>query len=223
MRRFKFTDLLIGLLFTFLFISIAVVITVNFRPLYYLDINLLHIEETSGLSKEVIRENYDALIDYSFPLFRGTLEFPTLPSSEHALIHFAEVKDIFISFYVLGVITLILGIIIITYKLKNKDYSYLLVSAITAIILPAILGLFLSINFDRAFILFHKLFFNNNYWLFDPITDPIITLLPDTFFMHCALMIISIVVLFSIVFLTVYLWEKQHTGIKFRKNKGLKF
>lgn len=222
MRKFKITDLLIGIIFTLLFISIAVVITVNFRPLYYLDINLLHIADTSGLSKDVIRENYDALIDYSFPFFQGPLQFPTLPSSENALIHFAEVKDIFTSFYILGMITLVLGIIIIIQKRKIKDISYLLVSAITAVVLPSILAVFLAVNFDRAFVLFHKLFFSNDYWLFDPTTDPVITILPDTFFMHCALMIIVIVVLFSIAFLTVYLLRKQHTGIKFRKNKGLK-
>ncbi len=223
MHKFKFTDLLIGLVFTLLFISIAVVITVNFRPLYYLDINMLHIAEYSGFSKDVIRENYDALIDYSFPLFKGPLQFPTLPSSVNALIHFSEVKNIFTSFYILGLICLVLGVIIIVYKTKNGDHSYLLVSAITAVVLPSILAVFLAINFDRAFIMFHKLFFKNDYWLFDPNTDPVITILPDTFFMHCALMIIVIVVLFSIAFLFVYLWKKQYTGIKYRKNKGLKF
>lgn len=222
MRRFKITDILIGFIFTLMFISIAVIITINFRPLYYLDINLLHIPETSGLSKEVIRENYDALIDYSFPLFQGPLQFPTLPSSENALIHFAEVKDIFTSFYILGMITLVLGIIIIVQKRKSKDISYLLVSAITAVVLPLILAILLAINFDRAFVLFHKLFFRNDYWLFDPITDPVITILPDSFFMHCALLIIVIVILFSIAFLSVYFWKKQHKGIKYRKNKGLK-
>ena len=95
-------------------------------------------------------------------------------------------------------------------------------SSVTAIVLPAIVALGLSIDFDRSFVLFHKIFFNNNYWLFDPTTDPVITMLPDTFFMHCAIMIIVIVVLLSIVFLAVYLWKRQHAGIKYRKNKGLK-
>ena len=222
MRRFKITDILIGILFTLLFISVAVIITINFRPLYYLDIKLLHIEASSGLTKEVIRENYDALIDYCSPFFRGDLRFPSLPASEHGIYHFAEVKDIFVDFYILGAITLVLGIIIMIQKAKNKDYSYLLVSSVTAIVLPAIVALGLSIDFDRSFVLFHKIFFNNNYWLFDPTTDPVITMLPDTFFMHCAIMIIVIVVLLSIAFLAVYLWKRQHAGIKYRKNKGLK-
>jgi integral membrane protein (TIGR01906 family) len=222
MRRFKITDLLIGVLFTLLFISIAVVITINFRPIYYFDIDYLNIAEDSGYTKEVIRENYDALIDYSSPFFKGDLNFPTLAASESGLFHFIEVKNIFTGFYILGAITLAFGIIIIMQKHKNKDYSYLLVTAVTAIVLPLLLALSLSIDFDRAFVIFHKLFFNNDYWLFDPTTDPVITILPDTFFMHSAIMIIVLVVLMSLLFLTVYLVKRQHAGIKFRKNKGLK-
>lgn len=223
MRHFKFTDLLIGVLFTLLFISLAVIATINFRPLYYFDIGFLHIEDISGLSKDIILANYNALIDYSSPFFKGDLVFPTFTASASGLVHFTEVKNIFTSFYLIGAITLILGIITIVYKTKIKDHSYLLVSSITAIVLPLVLGIYLAFDFDRAFVLFHKLFFNNDYWIFDPATDPVITILPDTFFLHCAVMIIFIVFLFSFVFLLAYLWKRKHTSIKYRKNRGLRF
>ena len=222
MRRFRITDVLIGVLFTLLFISIAVVITINFRPLYYFDIDHLQISEYSGFSEEVIRENYDALIDYSSPFYKGELKFPTLAASESGLFHFVEVKNIFTGFYIMGAITLAFGVVIIIRKHKNKDFSYLLVSSITAIVLPILLALFLSIDFDRAFVIFHKLFFNNDYWLFDPTTDPVITILPDTFFMHCAIMIIVLVIIMSLMFFSVYLVKRQHSGIKYRRNRGLK-
>ncbi|HWT76319.1 MAG TPA: TIGR01906 family membrane protein [Mobilitalea sp.] len=222
MKRFKITDLLIGVIFTLLFISIAVVITINFRPLYYMDINLLHIEAESGYNKAEIKENYDALIDYSSPFFKGDLQFPTMGASQNGLQHFAEVKNIFTSFYILGAIALICAVIIIVYKAKKKDYSYQLVSAVTAIVLPLLLGLYMSIDFNRAFLLFHKLFFKNNYWMFDPATDPVITILPEDFFMHCAILIIVIVLLFSAVFIGLYFWNKNHSGIKYRRNRGLK-
>lgn len=222
MKRFKITDLLIGVIFTLLFISLAVIITINFRPLYYMDIDHLNIDETSGFDKAIIRENYDALIDYSSPFFQGELVFPSLAASESGLFHFVEVKNIFTAFYILGAITFILGIIIIVQKARNKDFSYLLVSAITAIVLPTLLGLFMSLDFDRTFYLFHKLFFNNDYWIFDPEIDPVINILPDTFFMHCAVMIILLVLLFSITFLIMYFWKRKYFSIRYRKNKGLK-
>ena len=222
MKHFKVTDLFIGIVFTLLFISIAVVITVNFRPLYYMDVKLLGIEGDSGLSKNEILKNYNTLIDYSSPFYKGNLKFPTLAASESGLSHFAEVKNIFTDFYIIGAITLLLGIAVIVYKSRKREISYLMVSAITAIVLPLLLGLLMSINFDKTFVLFHKLFFNNNDWLFDPATDPVITILPDTFFMHCAILIISIVILFSIIFLIIYMIKKKHNHIKYRTNKGLK-
>ena len=52
MKRFKITDLLIGFLFTLLFLSISVIITINFRPLYYMDIEILDIEKNSDTVKK---------------------------------------------------------------------------------------------------------------------------------------------------------------------------
>lgn len=223
MKRFKITDLFIGIIFTLLFISLAVVVTINFRPLYYMDIDVLHIQEDSGLVRSDIVNNYNTLIDYCSPFFTGALEFPTLAASANGLTHFEEVKNIFVSFYYIGAITMVLGIIIIIQKAKNKDYSYLLVSGISAIVLPTILGIIFFLDFDRAFIAFHEMFFKNNYWIFDPSTDPVIYILPETFFLHCALLIVFLVLLLSIIFIMFYFWERQHLSIKYRKNKGLKF
>jgi integral membrane protein (TIGR01906 family) len=199
MRKFKFTDILIGFVFTLLLISIGVIAAVNFRFIYYFDISHLKIAETSGLDRQVIIENYDTLIDYNSPFFRGDLKFPTLTASASGLEHFIEVKNIFVSFYYTGLVSLIAAIIIILYKMRKKDRSYLFVSAITVLVLPAVTALGCAINFDAAFVIFHKIFFRNNYWLFDPVTDPVITILPDTFFLHELIVIIAFVVIGSAV------------------------
>lgn len=222
MKGFKISDLAIGILFTLLFISLSVVITINFRPLYYFDIDALNIEENSGYSEQEIRANYDALIDYSSPFFKGKLNFPTLPASESGLIHFKEVKNIFNFFYLLSAVTLILAICIIIYKHKKKDISYLLVSSITSVALPLLIAGSLAIDFDRAFVLFHKLFFNNDYWLFDPDTDPVIHILPDTFFLHSALMIIFLVISASATLFVIYLVKHSHKSIRYRRTRDLK-
>ena len=221
-KQFKITDIFIGIVFTLMLISIGVVITINFRPLYYMDIQILNIEEISGYSKQIILDNYNALIDYSSPFFRGELVFPSLPASESGLHHFQEVKQIFTFFYLLGVTTLGACIMIIIYKAKRRDYSYLLVSSITAILLPILVGIAILINFNKAFIIFHKLFFRNNDWLFDPITDPIIQILPETFFLHAALLIIFFILLGSIILVFAYSKKKTKRGIHYRKNNGLR-
>ncbi|HHV12540.1 MAG TPA: TIGR01906 family membrane protein [Clostridiales bacterium] len=222
MKRFKFTDIFIGILFTLLFISVAVIITINFRPLYYMDINYLNIEASSGMEKAEIIKNYDALIDYCSPFFTGNLSFPSLEASVSGLQHFAEVKNIFTGFYLVGALTLILGVAIIIRKARNRDFYYLLVSAITAIVLPVLLGIYIAVDFDRAFLLFHQLCFKNDYWIFDPVTDPVILMLPEAFFMHCAILIISIVLLLCTAFVGIFFWKKSHFSIKNRKSRGLR-
>lgn len=196
--KLKSTDLLIGLLFTLFLISAGVVFTINFRPLYYFDIDYLNIVEKSGFDKETIIKNYNALIHYSSPFFTGKLTFPTLAASDSGLFHFVEVKRIFNAFFYTFVSTMIALIPIILYKHKKKDTSYLKVSSIVAVVLPTIVGLGCAINFDRAFVIFHKIFFRNDYWLFDPATDPVITILPDTFFLHSAVLIIAFVLIGSL-------------------------
>ena len=57
-------------------------------------------------------------------------------------------------------------------------------------LLPAVLGIIVYAAWDEAFNLFHHAFFRNDYWIFDPAVDPVITILPDRFFLHCALAVV---------------------------------
>lgn len=196
---YKIMNILIGIVFTLFFISISVIIIINARPLYYSNIERMGLEQISGLDKETIIENYDALIDYCSPFYHGELKFPSLTSSESGTSHFAETKVIFVSFYYIAAITSIILLFIILYKKKKHDTSYLRTSAITIIVLPSIVGIATALNFKKIFLLFHKLVFRNNDWLFNPETDPIINLLPEEFFMYCAVGIVLLVLLGSLI------------------------
>lgn len=210
-KRTFLLDVLIGILFTLFFISLGVVLVINFRALYRFDISYLNIEETSGLSKDVILDNYNALIDYCSPFFTKPLQFPTLPASEAGLFHFEECKVLFNAFYAMLPVTGILLAGAIIYKRKQNDISYLAVSSATCVILPLFVAGACAMNFDRTFVVFHQLFFNNDYWLFDPLTDPIINLLPEAFFLHCAIFIVAIVILGSITLFGFYCGLKKHS------------
>lgn len=217
MKNFKITDILIGIVFTLLLISIGVIAAVNFRFLYIWDIDNLNISKTSGLEKEVIIENYNTLIDYNSPFYKGDLKFPSLPSSPDGLQHFEEVKNIFTAFYYIAGISFITTLAIILYKRYKKENSYLLVSSITVLVIPIIAVLGSFINFDAVFVLFHKIFFRNDLWLFDPAKDPVITILPDTFFLHSLLVIIAFVLLGSILLLIFYFWT--NSKIQYRRRR----
>ncbi|HAP20997.1 MAG TPA: TIGR01906 family membrane protein, partial [Lachnospiraceae bacterium] len=100
----------------------------------------------------------------------------------------------------LSLIGSILGIL----NQKKQKPVYLRLTSVLTLALPAVLGALIAMNWDQFFILFHKLFFNNDYWIFDADTDPIILLLPDGFFMHCALMILVLTIIASILCLVIY-------------------
>lgn len=194
----------LALVLVLFIISFSVVFTLNFRPLYYFDINFLNISETSGYPVSEIRENYDVLINYNQIFGPDTLNFPTLSMSESGRIHFEEVKHIFIAVQLLCAVSLIVSIGGIAWQHHKKDRRYLKYAAILAIAIPVVLAILIGLNWDQFFVTFHHIFFNNDYWIFSPKTDPVITILPDTFFLHCALMVLGIVVLGSIVCLCFY-------------------
>ena len=198
----------------FLFIlSFSVTFTLNFRPLYYMDIEKLEIEERSGIPEEEIRENYDALIAYNSMFNKEELEFPTLAMSVTGRIHFEEVKEIFVGFQTTTIVTAIIGLVSVFQQRKRvyKNKRYLKYAGIITILVPAVLGAAMALNWDKAFVIFHKIAFDNDYWIFDAKTDPVITILPDTFFLHCAAMILGLVVAGSVLCLAVYaiLMKKQ--------------
>lgn len=179
----------LAVVLTLFIIGMSVVGTLAFRPLYYADIKTLHIAETSGYPEEEIRRNYDALIDYNMAWKDGELSFPTLPMSENGKTHFEEVKEIFDVFKYLALFGGIIGAAGIVFMAVKKEYRYLKMTALVSCGLPIVLAVLVAVCWDKVFIIFHKLFFRNDYWLFDSSTDPVITILPDEFFMHCALLI----------------------------------
>ena len=94
-----------------------------------------------------------------------------------------------------------IGIII---GIKNKDIQILNYTSKALITIPIILAIPIVINFEDTFVVFHKLMFSNDYWIFDPRLDPVINILPEEFFFHAGIMILGIVLLVSIILYMIY-------------------
>ena len=213
----KITDVLSALVLTATIISAAVVLTLGAsKPLYYFDIDYLHIQEDSGYEKEEIWENYNALIDYNLSPFIKKLEFPTFPMSKEAEIHFAEVKEIFQGFLWMFVIGIPVSVMVSMMNRRHHRLGYLKLAGILTIALPILLGILVAVNWDRAFVLFHEIAFDNDYWLFHPDTDPVIAILPDDFFLHCAVMILVLVAIGAGI--CIWRWRRKNlkTSLIFR-------
>jgi integral membrane protein (TIGR01906 family) len=95
------------------------------------------------------------------------------------------------------------------YRLGRKSAAFW--AAISAVVLPIVIGGLAALNFDRAFVVFHTIFFpGKSNWVFDWHLDAIIQALPQDFFMHCAMLIGGGLLLFSIMVLAAdFLAEKK--------------
>jgi len=85
---------------TALAIALAVIIlsvkfTLNFKPLYYFDVDHLEITADTDLSRDEIVSAYDYLIYYIDSSRDMDFKIPNLPSSPQGAIHFKEVRAIF--------------------------------------------------------------------------------------------------------------------------------
>ncbi len=203
-KSYRMGQLALGLVLMLLIISAAVVITLNFRPLYYWEMDRMDLDQVSGLSQEQIRRNYDVLIDYNNFWGPDTLEFPDLPMSEGGRIHFEEVKRVFLFFEYMVPVTLVLAVAGVAWFRRRRQFRYLKYAALLTVLVPLAAGLAIAVNWDQAFVLFHEVVFRNDLWIFNASTDPVITILPDTFFLHCAVMILVLVVLGSALCGAIY-------------------
>ena len=174
-------------------ICTAVAATVFFEPLYYSDIERYDLVERTGMSEEEIRDNYDEMIRFLMRWEGDELTLPTLPMSEGGKIHFADVKHVFNGVKILGLTSLGIAVLCFFVLRRQNRRGSLIAAGIITLGIPAVLGAFVAVAWDRFFILFHKIFFHNDYWIFDAKTDPVITILPDGFFMHCMIMIVALV------------------------------
>ena len=137
-------------------------------------------------------------------------------------IHMQDVRNLFLLDIYISYIVIIFTILLYNIMGRNFDDFKLKIRKSYFIILPIFLILFIIIivlantNFDSFFTNFHLLFFDNDYWIFDPNEDYIISLLPEELFFAIGKRIAVVISLVIIVLsISVYLWpiRKKRTII----------
>ncbi|MDR3364503.1 MAG: TIGR01906 family membrane protein [Clostridiales Family XIII bacterium] len=199
-KWFTPANVVAALLVAILIISASVTATLFDRHGYYALRDKLDLPGAAGMGEAELTENYDALIDYNAVFFQGPLVFPTLPMSEAGRIHFAEVKAIFASIQIALIVSAIGAALCCVFLLRKRKVRFLALGGILALAIPAVAGSVMgAVGWDRFFVLFHQVFFNNGFWVFDERTDPIILILPDAFFLKCLESIVASIAIASIL------------------------
>ncbi|REC33587.1 TIGR01906 family membrane protein [Enterococcus pseudoavium] len=187
-------------------LTLAITLTINARWLYQFDIGHLELLDYTTLSEKELLHNFDQLMNYLNRPWVKTLEMTDFPVSASGALHFYEVKKLFLLNYGLLLVTLIPSVLYLR-RLAGQKHLWLLIQPFRiAVVAPMVIAFLMAVNFDRFFIMFHGVFFNNDAWIFNPATDPIINVLPETFFLHCFLLFFVLLEIFY--FLPIYFGKR---------------
>lgn len=210
----KFKDGFLAVDLMLFFILSGIMLTILISPLIHrLDVNHYRLDLYSGLSKEEIARNFSSLANYLWIFNREPLALESFIMSTNGAVHFAEVKNIVDALQILWLITGIGGGIGTYFEIKQQDFAFLKRTAMLMILVPLATGITASLNFSAAFVTFHRLFFRNDYWIFDVRTDPVISILPEQFFMHGFFAIVLIVVLFALILYGLYRYKTKKLSL----------
>jgi len=207
----KFTiDYLFGLLVFISLVSVIAIITLNLTFTYPWISRHFQLDIRTGLDHATLLYNYRRLIHYNNWPWITTLYMPDFPMSETGEFHFWEVKIIF---QVLQVISIIfIAWFIQSIRKRWKLLKYFNASAnLTLLIFGTFLAIML-IDFGFFFYWFHRAFFNNDYWIFNPRYDPVILALPAELFKIKGLIITGLLFFVAGVVKIMYYTSKKRAS-----------
>ena len=190
----KLLSVLCAVCVVFFLLTAAIGLPIYIRPFYYAHIEAFDLPARSGYTAEEIREAYDEVLDY---LTLPGKEFSTgvLPHSAEGKAHFEDCKVLFdLNASILIGSGLALAVLFFLRKkwgpYRIGKHSAAFWAAVLSVTAPIMIGCLAALDFDRAFVIFHGIFFpGKTNWVFDWYTDPIIRVLPQEFFMDCAVLI----------------------------------
>ena len=176
-------------------LSLSILLTIYLAWIFYpLEIQWLNLTDRVYLKAETIQYNFHILMNYLTNPFYHILQMPDFRSSEAGLHHFAVVKNLFHLVQFLTLLTLPIFYYFVKKIVKKGFLSVFRKSLLLLVFLPLLIGLVgVLIGFEQFFTLFHQiLFVGDDTWLFDPAKDPVILILPETFFLHAFLLFFSL-------------------------------
>ena len=184
-------------------LTASIGLPIYIRPFYYAHIEPMGLEAYTGLTAEQLKEAYNGILDY-LTLPNRPFSCGILPFSAEGEAHFADCRVLFdLNRNVLLISGGILAVLLLLqrkfgpYRLGKRHAAWW--AGLLALIAPLVIGALAALDFDRAFVIFHQIFFpGKSNWLFDWRTDPIILALPQEFFRNCAVLIGAGLVIFSL-------------------------
>ncbi|MBV7392301.1 TIGR01906 family membrane protein [Enterococcus alishanensis] len=183
----------------FTLLTLAITLTINARWLYSFSVDHLNVLDYVTFSKNQLMKNFDQLMHYLNLPWVDQLKMSDFPVSESGAVHFVDVKKLFLLNYGVLIVTIIPSIFYLRHLVKTKRLWTMQRPFKIAFVIPLVIAAVGALNFNQFFVLFHETFFSNDDWIFNPVTDPIINVLPEDFFMYCFILFFVLLEVFFLV------------------------
>lgn len=196
-------------------IAQSIFIPTFFMPFFSWHYERRNIPETIGIEKDELMGVTVELLDYMRGRREDLVVHATVNGvereffSEIEIRHMVDVLHLYeagflirnISFWMLLLIILIMAFFKIPILLMLARCCREIV--VGFLILTGILAGVIIWDFDRAFVVFHLLFFDNDYWILDPGVDLLINMVPQIFFVEISVFIGLLMLVFSAIIITL--------------------
>ncbi len=197
------------------FITVIDITSFN-KSFYRHEYEKYHVYDTIKISQNELEAVTDYLLDYIKDKNSNLTITATINGSEREVfneketLHMIDVKNLYLNAVNLRNLSFVLIIFILGYLyLKNDFFSlghvYFNVLKLLAVFLSSV-SFYAMIDFERFWINFHYIFFDNELFFLDPSKDILIMMVPEGFFMDLVFKIILyfILVLIALGFIAYY-------------------
>ncbi len=182
-----------------LVLSAAIAVPLLWRGFYYLHINALDLPEKTGWTAEEIRYGFDEMMDYC--VFHQEFGTGVMKWSQEGYAHFADCEVLFRMDFTALAVALAAVLLLVhigkgyrTVRFGGRGPMFWAGSLLA--VLFVVIGGLAALDFDRAFVIFHSLFFpGKSNWIFDWRVDEIILVLPQIVFRNYAILIVGLLLL----------------------------
>ncbi|MFZ7133636.1 MAG: TIGR01906 family membrane protein [Eubacteriales bacterium] len=217
----KMLMLILIIVIPFLVLLTSTQIMVQWDSFYRYEYNQNNVVVNTGIEMEELMYVTDEIQKYLFSqrddfAIMGTVESENRQIfNEREITHMDDVKELFVKGMYLRNIGVLLGLllVILLFRMdKRALYKSLRISTFVFFAFSSVMGMLFAFDFTKYFILFHELFFRNDYWVLDPTDSILINMVPLNFFIHIA---VGIIVFSIFIMLCIGL-----LGYKLGKIKG---
>ena len=210
--------------------------TFHMMPFFSWHYQRYNVPETIGIEKDELMYVTTELLQYMRGRRDDLVVYATINGelqsffSDRDIRHMEDVLDLYnIAFLVRNIAFWLLLFLIFAMAYFKTPILEVLARCsrevlVTFLLLLGILTIVIALDWDHAFIVFHEIFFDNDYWILTPGVDPLIDMVNHPFFLNISIIIALLFVFFSLVIIvasTLYLrairpWNDTHTVAKFR-------